>query len=212
MKWKYYPLAGTDPQARNYILKCLSAGAYDHRLSRVLKARVLDAIGSVVLVAFELLDLEKISDYEFAAFYNGKGLHDTVGSQRLSQMDCPLGGLALFLEDHLHSSKEAIVLCENSYDTRQEYNANWRPRESRVVFFGEEIYHIVTNSNANFQSIETAIRESMDGWSTGVCSFCDNVPETNITSEAFFDAIVARTAHIFAPALDGEGFLIWSLV
>ena len=186
MKWKYFPLAGTDPKVRNYILKCLSAGAYDHRLSRVLKARVSDLIGSVVLVAFESLDLEKISDYEFAAFYGGKGLHDAIGSKAVSQMDSPLGGLALFLEHHLHSSKDAIVLCENLYDTRQKYIANWRPRESRVIFFGEEIYHIVTDGNANFRSIETAIRESMDRWSTGVCSFCDNVPENNIMSEAFF--------------------------
>jgi len=97
MKWKYFPIAASDARGKHHLLKSLSAGAYEHTLSRALKACVSEVTGPLVLVAFESLDMKTIIDYSYAGFYGGKGLHDAVGSQFIPQKDSPVGGLALFI-------------------------------------------------------------------------------------------------------------------
>jgi hypothetical protein len=47
-------------------------------------------------------------------------------------------------------------------------------------------------------------------WQTNVCSACISVPEGDIPDEAFLDEIVQNTEHIFMPAFDGSGYIIWS--
>jgi len=210
MKWKHYPLADNHPKGMKGILGNLSAGAREHTLSRKLLARFSGETGALMAIAFESLDLDRTTDYAYGGYYGGKALMEAVAGQEIRMHDCPIGGLILFLEDFLRGSEHAVVLCENPTDTRTEYLTNWRPRESRVVFFGEEVYHVVTRQEANFQSIETAIRESRGQWSISVCALCEELPQGDIPSEAFFDAIVANTAHVFASAFDGEGYLIWS--
>lgn len=57
--------------------------------------------------------------------------------------------------------------------------------------------------------IEAAIVASHH-WQTGVCSSCAKVPKDDILDELFLDEIVEDTEHIFIPAFDGSGYLIWS--
>ena len=211
MGWRYYPLPQNDAKGEAHVMRSLSAGAGDHILSRKIKERVSKISGQMLLVALETLDFQRISDYDFGGTYSERGLDEESRTEGNSQREGPLGGLFLFVETHLHSSSEAVVLCENLYDTRTNYLANWRPRESRVLFYGEEIYHVVTSNDCSFESVETAVRESSGRWAIVVCSFCKVLPEAQVASEAFFDEIVANVKSIVTLALDEEGYLIWSL-
>jgi hypothetical protein len=209
MKWKCYAIADDDPRAKKHVLANLSMGAHKHTLTKKLLSHFSEASGAMVAIAFESLDLEKDYLYEYGTYQGGKGLNDVLRGQDIPQRDCPIGGLIILLEKYLRSSRESVVLCENWIATREDLTV-WRPRESRILLYGEEVYHVLTSEDASFEAIETTIRESEHHWATGVCCLCERVPQRDIPSEAFFDAIVANTAHIFTPALDEEGYLIWS--
>jgi len=209
MKWKYYPLRD-DAKAKKQILENVSIGAHEHTLTKKLLARFSEATGPIVAIAFDSLDLDKLADYSYATYDGGKQWSEAARGINIPMSDCPIGGLVHFVQEFLRTSKDAVVLCENWADTRTDYLTNWRPRESHVLFFGEEVYHILTSANDTWEAIETAIRESTGQWATSVCSFVKDIPRGVISSESFFDAVVANTAHIFTPAFDGEGYLIWS--
>ena len=184
-------------------------GAHKHTLTKKLLSRFSEATGPMVAIAFESLDWDRDYLYEYGTYQGGKGLNDVVRVQDIPQRDCPIGGLIILLEKYLRSCREAVVLCENWIATREGLAVS-HPRESRILLYGEEVYHVLTSEDASFEAIETTIRESEHHWATGVCCLCERVPQGDIPSEAFFDAIAANTAHIFTPALDGEGYLIWS--
>ena len=78
------------------------------------------------------------------------------------------------------------------------------------MFCGEDVYHILMSADDNYDAIECAIRESTHHWGMGVCTLHEGVQPTEPLSKAVIDEIVADTVHIFTPALDGEGYLIWS--
>lgn len=206
MKWTYYALPDDDPRAKKRIVDEISVGASEHTLAKKLLPRVSEESGGTLLIAFDNLDADADWLYEYGTYGGGKRWFDAAGTQQLPQMDCPIGGLILFVGNYLRTSEEAVVLCQNYCSLR----ARAAPRESRVVSYGEETYHLLTRTDANVESIECAIRESSSHWVTGVCSQFAEVPESFIESEAFFDAIVAETKHVFTSALDGEGYLIWS--
>jgi hypothetical protein len=210
MRWKCYPLGDNDHKAKKQLLENLSMGAIEHTLSKKLLNRFSDATGPMVLIAFDSIDFDSDLLYAYATYNGGKGWFEAAGKRALPQEDCPIGGLVGFVKEYFRRSKDATVVCENWADTRKAYLKNWRPRESRVAFFLDEVYHILLSADASFNAIETAIRESTNQWATGVCCTCGSVPQGTIPSEAFFDVIVANTEHIFVPALDGDGYLIWS--
>ena len=208
MKWKYYPLADADSKAKKQVLKNLEMGAYEHTLSKKLLSHFSEATGPIFLIAFESLDVDADCLYEYASYCGGKA--ELPGWKSIPWTDCPRWGLIHFVNDYLHASKQAIVLCENWMDTPTEYATQWRPRESRVVFYQEDVYHVLTSEDTDLDLIECTIRESEKHWATSVCSRCAEALIGNIPSEGCLDAIVANTVHIFTPALDGEGYLIWS--
>ena len=123
-------------------------------------------------------------------------------------MDHPRWGLISFVDKYLLESNESVVLCENVFTMREHIEKF--PGESRHLLFKQEVYHILTREDAgNSESIECALREAEHHWMTGVCSSCTEIPRGDISSETFFDTIVANTTHIFTPALDGDGYLVW---
>ena len=86
-------------------------------------------------------------------------------------MDSPMGGLVLFVEKFLGTSKDVFLLCENWAATRKslaDRPADLLPRESRVLFYREEVYHVLTGKDTNVDAIECTIRESTSHWATGV--------------------------------------------
>ncbi len=135
MKWKYFPIALPDSRANEHLWQTLSTGARDHTLSRKVLTRFPNATGSMVLIAFDSLDVGGSGLYRYATYDGGKGWLDAAGEPTPPQGDCPIGGLVEFLNTYLRSSRETIVVFENWADSRKEYLRNWRPRESRVRFF-----------------------------------------------------------------------------
>ncbi|MDR3232442.1 MAG: hypothetical protein LBT46_02025 [Planctomycetaceae bacterium] len=208
-KWQYYPLAADNLKAKKQVLENLEMGVLcKHTLCKKLLQRFSESSGDMLLIAFESLDLDADWLYKYATYCDGKSRPSN--SESITWMDSPLWGLISFVDKHLLKSNEAVVLCENLFADRKIVTVS--PKESRLLFFKDEVYHILTKENAGRpESIECAIRESEYQWATSVCSSCAEVPLGDIPSEAFFDAIVANTTHIFVPALDGEGYLVWCL-
>jgi hypothetical protein len=172
-----------------------------------------NAVGPILLIAYEWLDPGADALYKYGSYCGGKSLREVPGYDSITWMDSPRWGLIPFVDKFLLKSKDAVVLCENWAATRKGVTDAHFPRESRFLLFNDEVYHILTSENAGRpESIECTIRESEHHWATGVCSLCAQVPEGDIPSEAFFDGIVASTSHIFTPALDGDGYLVWSPV
>jgi hypothetical protein len=212
MKWKYFPIPSHDAAARAHIFQNLEAGAREHTLSRRLLTRFAEADGPMLLIAFESLDLDYSHLYECASYRGGQA--DPIGSEPSSWTDSPRWGLVECLDTWLRTSSDAIVLCENGLETREQAtrgvaDGSW---ESRILCFGaNEVYHVLTkNDRGNGAAIEATLRESQSYWATGICSRGADLPRGDIPSEVFFDNIVANTEHIFVPALDEEGFLVWS--
>ncbi len=220
MRWTYYPLADDDQKAKTQVLKNLEVGAYEHALSRKLLQRFSEASGPMLLIAYEQLDLDADYLYGDATYCGGYLLRDLPDRPWMdnpqwdlpdsSWMDNTRWGLIPFIHKYLLKSKESVVLCENVADTRE--FAIKRQRESRMLFFKEEVYHVLTHENAySPELIEFTIHESENHWgTTNVCSSFAEVPQGEISSETFFDTIVANTKHIFTPALDNDGYLVWT--
>ncbi|MBN2291141.1 MAG: hypothetical protein JXM70_01875 [Pirellulales bacterium] len=209
MKWKYYPLKNDDLKAKEQIFENLSMGALEHTLTQKLMARFSNATGSMLLIAFESLDLDAEWLYKYATYGGGKELNQVSGAQPILWTDSPRWGLIEFADNWLNTSKDAFILCENWILKPKHLQVH--QRESKTFCFGEEVYFFLKSEDAGrSEVIECALRESEQHWATGVCSTSVPMPEGNIPSEAFFDEIVANTKHIFTPALDGEGYLVWS--
>jgi hypothetical protein len=81
---------------------------------------------------------------------------------------------------------------------------------SRLAFFGNEVHHVLTPEDTDPELIEDTIREPCRQWFSGVCAAGLTIPNNNEFSTDFLDQLVAGTEHIFVPAFDGEGFLVWS--
>jgi hypothetical protein len=212
MKWKCFPIPDGDSRAKALVLENLATGAREHALSKRLLARFSNASGPMVLVAFESLDLDYPHLYKYATYRGGQS--DPVGAEPFSWTDSPRWGLVEVLNKWLGTARDAVVLCENWLATCEEAtrgaaDGSW---ESRILCFGaKEVYHVLTNNDCgNGEAIEATLRESQYRCATGICSHCASLPPFDIPSESFFDDVVNSTEHIFVPALDEEGFLVWS--
>lgn len=211
MKWKYFTIPEDDQRAKDQVIENISMGAAAHSLTKRLLSRFSDAAGPIFLIAFESLDLDYPYLYKYAT-YNG-GQSCAVGAEASLWTDSPRWGLVDFVDRWLHASSDAVVLCENWLATRERALKStaaglW---ESRLLYFQDEVYHMLTSNDAGqAAAIESALRESQPHWGTGVCSRYADMPGAEIATEGFFDLLVANTTHIFTPALDGEGYLVWS--
>lgn len=212
MKWKYYSLPDDDPKAKKHVLENLSMGVHHgNALSTRLISRFSDMRGQVVAIAFETLDIDNVDEFRWAGSYaDGKWLNDALEHRNVPLTQFPIAGMGQFIEKYLQNSEQSVVVCENWSASRSEI-AEWPyVNQSRMVYFGEQVYHILVHGDSDPDPIDSTIRESGGHWGIGVCSRCRDVPQTEIELEAFFDEIVANTTHIFVPAFDGEGYLVWS--
>lgn len=62
----------------------------------------------------------------------------------------------------------------------------------------------------DLELIDSTVRYANHHWFTGICSLSNEFPQDEINSAAYFDEVVANTKHIFVPALDDEGYIVWS--
>jgi hypothetical protein len=210
MSWKYFTLATEDPRGLNQIMENISFGAQEHTMSRKITERVAQTPGSIVLIADESLDLSHLANFMAGGVYDKSVATAPTGPDLRAIHTYPLGGLSRILERWLNASCMSVVICENELNTKDAL-PRMPPRESRLLTYGNELYHVLLSGDASFERIEYTIRESSHYWMTGVCSLCAGKCEGEVGSEAFFDDLVGNTGYVFTPALDGEGYLVKAL-
>jgi hypothetical protein len=207
MKSTLVALGGNDEKARSHIIESLSVCANDDLLSRKIIGRFSMAVGPIYAIIGDWLQLDQMSAYDYM-------IPAPEGSPPFSAGDRPTERLVGFVKDYLRANKAAIVLCENWAAARKDVTelAKWPYQPPRIAFYGDqELYHAVTPEMTAPASIEDSI-VPRHHWQTGVCSSCEQVPDGDIPNEGFLDKIVSNTKHIFIPAFDGSGYLIWSPV
>ena len=178
-----------------------------HALAKKVLVRFSEADGPLVLVALESLDLDGDDLYEYATYNGGDRdarCHARWPAERLSDRrpDSLSGGFS-------RASMILFVLCDNWIDTRTDYLGNWRPRESRVVFYEEDVYHVLTRKDDNYDSIrnrDSRVNTPLGRGRMFVVRW--NRGRYLVRSVLGCDCRKYRT-HLLA-ALDGEGYLIWS--
>jgi hypothetical protein len=202
----YVNLGPDDAKARSLILESLGVCAYDHLLSRKILERATAATGPMTAIFGSGIDLDLLSSYdccwpvpddsEFQ--YDGATLEHTT--ERLVR----------FIAEYLTSTADAVVVCENWLAQRATIADIGSP-PPRIACFGDgEVYHLLTPDITDLDAIEDTI-VARGRYQTGICSTSRSVPEGDIPDEGFLDEVVRNARHIFVPAFDGSGYLIWSL-
>lgn len=180
----------------------LSICAHDHILSRKLLDRVSGTTGSIVAIAGDWLDFERISDYDLCPTgHSGEGYETGERpTEKLVELVC----------EFLTKTEGAVVVCEN-WAAKREDIPRWPCPPPRISCLGEtEVYHILTSGTNDLAAIEEAV-VPWHHWQTGICSTCPSFPNGDIPDEEFLDDIVRDTDKIFVPAFDNTGYLVWTI-
>jgi hypothetical protein len=215
MKWQYYTLKDSDPLGIELIRKNLSAGA-TNVLSQKLLTRLSDVTGSMLAVGLEKMDIGQMRTYSYATYDSGRTALELFGVKPVTIGDRPIDGLILFLTKWIQSCPDGLILIEDPISRRSNPNNNPECRASygltsRLAFHNEEVYYVVTAENSTPDNIEESIRGADYGTFVGVCARGVTVPSNNELSESTIAEVANATQHVFVPAFDHEGYLIWSL-
>ena len=116
--------------------------------------------------------------------------------------------LAEFVAVELRSNASAVTVCENWRFDRATI-AQSRIVRPRIAFFHDEVYHLLTPEITDRDLMEDTLW-CWGRYQTGVCSSCEHLPGDEISDEQFLDEVARNARHVFVPAFDGSGYLIWS--
>lgn len=188
--------------ALEFILESLSICAQQHSLSKELLDQFCTATGPITAVVPPWINVEHERDF-------AHGSNGPPESGSYEEGWSPRGQLMNFVQRYLQQNVNHVVICENFGWTRKHTQLQpWSP--SRMIFLGEdEVFHVLTSGVSDPEQIEATI-VARHHWQTGVCSACAQMPEEEILDISFFEEIVNNTSHLFVPAFDGSGYLIWS--
>lgn len=176
-------------------------------LSNKLWARFSSHKGPVFALKLSMVDLNQLTSYMHTWSPQG----DTTTIEDYPIDEWPETQIKKFVFDYLESGSDAAVVCENANATRKMYdNWQWGTLPPYWCYGENEVYHILTPTDIGSKTFKDTIRQAFVNWGVGVCSSCKIIPEKSITDDSFFDEIVRNTRHIFLPAFDGDGFLIWT--
>jgi hypothetical protein len=189
------------PKANGYIGDCLE---YGHSLTRHLR-RGRDLVnGRVVTRLAPEANTDELDKFE----WGGKYPESSIGRHPNSVDD-----LASYILDFLQSGEGRICVFENHLGRRTD---PWLLQaESRVHFFGEEVYHVVSAEVVDLDSIKAAINEAEDvTLLIGVLSVWPEgsrlSPERREITDEELRALAEGAEKIIVRAYDGEGYLIWT--
>jgi len=200
-------LAENDKKAWDWIANNFSICSHEHILSRKLWMRFASYKGPVFAIKPNCVDLNQLHSYMEIWWPPG----DTPNIKNDPVEDRPKTQIVEFVKDYLKSSDDAVVVCENANATRKMYeNWEWGELPPYWCYGDKEVYHILTRRVIGTNKIYNSIREAFVSWGVGVCTSCKIIPDKSITDDSFFDEIVRNTRHIFLPAFDGDGFLVWT--
>lgn len=202
MKALFHELGEHDEKAKRHFAESLAVCAQDHLLSRKLLNRLSNSTGPMYAIVGHWFDLATLTTYDYTVLAPS-------GTSPIADGERARDRLVAFIREYLLTTQGAAVISEN-WGAEQHHIEKWAWRPPRVACFGDnEVYHILTPDITDPEMIEAAI-VARHHWQTGVCFTCSIVPAGDIPDESFLDEIVDHTRHLFIPAFDGSGYLIWS--
>ena len=171
--------------------------------------------GEILAIALEGLDLGTLEDFAYATYASGKTWDEAAGTTNISLQDGARGGLISFLSEHLNGSVKGTVVMQNALWQRSTPHWDDPARlayslPTHHAFCKDEVYHVLTQQDTDWELMEETIREAETHWLAGVCADDMTIPNDNELSEEFLDELVRKTRHIFVSAFDGEGYLVWT--
>ena len=200
-------LAENDQKAWKWIADNFSICSHEHVLSRKLWTRFASYKGPVFALKLSIVDLSQLSSYMHT--WSPQGDKSRIEDYPVDEW--PASQIKQFVFDYLKSSDDAVVVCENANASRKMYeNWQWGTLPPYWCYGDNEVYHILTPADIGSDTFKTTIRQAFVNWGVGICATCERIPEKSITDDSFFDEIVRTTRHLFLPAFDGDGFLIWT--
>jgi hypothetical protein len=202
----FVDLGPDDIQARSLILDSLEVTSHDHTLSRKLLERWAGAGGSLAAIFNSGIDLGLLWSYDCCSpLPEDQNFHfaDATPVRTPERM-------ARFVADYLASALGAVAVCEHWFAGRADIPKIGSPPPRIACLGDEEVYFLLTPEILDLEAIEDAVR-TRGRYQTGVCSICEGVPEGDLLEEGFLDEVAGNARHIFVPAFDGSGYLIWSL-
>ncbi len=170
----------------------------------------------MLAVGMEKMDIGQMPTYDYATYDSGRQALELFGLKQSAIGDRPIDGVVLFLSEWIQSYPNGLILIEDPLSRRSNPNKSAESRAmygltSRLAFYNEEVYYVVTNANSTPDNIEESIRDADYGTFVGVCTPGVTVPINNSLTESILADVANKTQHVFVPAFDGEGYLIWSL-
>lgn len=199
-------LGRDDPKARSLILRSLEVTSHDHALSRKLLERWAGAGGSLAAVFGSGIDLGLLSSYDVCwPVPEDQAFHYPGATPGRTHER-----MARFVAGYLASARGAVAVCEDWLRRRADIPKLGSP-PPRIACLGDsEVYYLLTPGIADPEAIEDAVRPR-GRYQTGVCSTSEGIPGGDVLDETFLDELTRNARHLFVPAFDGSGYLIWSL-
>jgi hypothetical protein len=189
------------PEANEYVRDVLE---YGHSLARhLLRSRDL-TVGRVVTRIAPDANTDELEKFE----WGGKYYPEPISGRRRT----PVDDLASYILSCLDATEERVCVFENHLGRRTD---PWLEQaQSRVLFLGEEVYHVISSEDADLDSTKAAINEAEDvTLLVGVLSVWPQDSRLSSERREITDeelrAIAQRAEKIIVRAYDGEGYLIW---
>ena len=189
-------------EANEYVRDCLE---YGHSLSRYLRHRPDLAHGKVIVRLPLGADVEDLDRFEWGGKYP-KASDGQFKPQ--AEQD-----LAFLIRRFLQEGKGRACVSENYLARRTD---PWLAHaKSRILFFGEEVYHVIDRQDVESDSIDAAIREAESPTIfVGVLSTLRQgfrLPPVKTDMDTDQLRVLAEEAEkLIVRAYDGEGYLIWN--
>jgi hypothetical protein len=201
----FVDLGQDDIKAVSLILGSLEITSHTRSLSRKLLERWAGAGGSLAAIFGSGIDLGLLESYDVVS----PVLDDESFAYADATPERTHERMARFVGRYLTSVQHAVAVGENWLAGREDIPYIGSP-PPRIACSGDEVYFLLTPEIVDLEEIEDAVRPSAQ-YQTAVCSTCSVVPEGESLGEGFLDEVARNARHIFVPAFDGSGYLIWSL-
>jgi hypothetical protein len=189
------------PEANEYVRDVLESG---RSLALHLRRSHDLTEGKVVTRLAPDANTDELGKFE----WGGKYYPEPVSGRRRTPED----DLASYILGYLEADEERVCVFEN-YLARS--TDPWLERaESRVLFLGEEVYHVISAEVVNPSLAKVTINEAdyypvfigiLSRWPEG----SHLSPERRDTANEELRALAEKAEKIIVSAYDGEGYLIW---
>jgi hypothetical protein len=202
----FVQLDRNDSKATSLIRNSLEVTASVRTLSRKMLNRLRDTPRQLIAIFESGIDLELLASYESCwpipddDSFQYEGATEGRTTERLVR----------FIADYLESSSEAVVVSEDWMKTRADIPKLGVPPPHISCLGDGEVYYLLTPEIKDPELIEDSVAPCAR-FQTGVCSTSVNIPMGDMQDNAFLEEVAVNARHIFVPAFDGSGYLIWSL-